>query len=201
MLLRNPVCASPVSKRNFVSRHGHGVIHSAKEVKTEVDEVYGSVVDASNRITGSPSSFDGSDGPVLRTLDDLVNTRNDVNHMALQQRVVSVEQLNNLEKHNQKQQGICGTYRRIPCRARCMPKNHTPDTAYFEIPLDAKHGMLLSCSMKSCRDQLGGPRFRYCQGMWYQNDDRLRCLCFTKSTLADPISSFHLSLHRFSFSV
>ena len=166
--LTHTVCASPVSKRNFVSRHGHGVIHSAKEVKTEVDEVYGSVVDASNLVSASPFvvGSDAAPAALLRTADDLVNTRNDINQKA-RPRIVSLEQLNNLEKYNKKQQGVCGTYRRIPCRARCMPKNHTPETAYFEIPLDAKHGMLLSCSMQGCRDQMGGPRFRYCQGKWY----------------------------------
>jgi hypothetical protein len=160
------VCKLPISKRNFVSRHGHGVIHSAKEVKTVVDEVYGSAVDGSTLIYRSPR--DESDGP-LRTPEGLVQPNLDVNRMP-RHRIVSFEQLNYVQTHNQKQKDACGSYRRIPCRARCMPKDHTPETAYFEIPSDAPHGMLLSCSMKGCRDQHGGPRFRYCRGKWYPSD-------------------------------
>ena len=34
----------PVAKRNFLKRHGHGLIQSAKQLKREVDEVYSFVV-------------------------------------------------------------------------------------------------------------------------------------------------------------
>ena len=50
---------------------------------------------------------------------------------------------------------------RIPCRARGVCGSHTPDTAYFEIPVDCQHGKMLQCSFPACRDS--ERRFRYCK--------------------------------------
>jgi hypothetical protein len=55
-----------------------------------------------------------------------------------------------------------GFHRRIPCRARSLSNNHNIDTAYFEIPYDAPHGLQLHCSHQECIQS--GRRFRYCQG-------------------------------------
>jgi hypothetical protein len=57
---------------------------------------------------------------------------------------------------------VCTAYRRIPCRARSLSENHNNDTAYFEIPRNAPHGMPLQCSHEEC--MLSGRRFRYCEG-------------------------------------
>ena len=54
----------------------------------------------------------------------------------------------------------CGQYRRVPCKARGVRADHNSKTAYFDIPLDAKHGMLLVCSHSKCSES--GRRFRYC---------------------------------------
>mmetsp|Transcript_18447 Transcript_18447/g.31490 ORF Transcript_18447/g.31490 Transcript_18447/m.31490 type:complete len:287 (-) Transcript_18447:530-1390(-) len=51
-------------------------------------------------------------------------------------------------------------YRRVACRARNMPPDHDEDSAYFEIPIDAPHGILLGCSHPSCGNDK--KRFRYC---------------------------------------
>jgi hypothetical protein len=56
----------------------------------------------------------------------------------------------------------CTEYRRIPCRARSLSDDHNSDTAYFEIPRDAPHGLQLHCSHEACI--VSGRRFRYCQG-------------------------------------
>ena len=53
--------------------------------------------------------------------------------------------------------------RRIRCKARMLSMtDHTADNAYFEIPLDAPHGMVVSCSHPKCA--ASGRRFRYCRG-------------------------------------
>lgn len=49
----------------------------------------------------------------------------------------------------------------IPCLARGVSDTHTPTNAYFAIPRDCKHGMILKCSNYKCRQS--GRRFRYCE--------------------------------------
>jgi len=41
-----------------------------------------------------------------------------------------------------------------------MPNSHDEDTAYFDIPFNAEHGMLLACSHPACSGTR--KRFRYC---------------------------------------
>jgi len=53
-----------------------------------------------------------------------------------------------------------GQYRRVPCIARGVQGDHDARTAYFNIPHDAKHGMLLACSHPACCES--GRRFNYC---------------------------------------
>lgn len=53
-----------------------------------------------------------------------------------------------------------GVPRRIPCKARGMPKNHNAEFAYFEIPANVTHGKIIACSHPSC--VTSGRRFRYC---------------------------------------
>lgn len=53
--------------------------------------------------------------------------------------------------------GFC---RRMPCKARGVPGEHVASNAYIDIPVDAKHGTLLSCSHPSCRHS--GRLFRFC---------------------------------------
>ena len=50
------------------------------------------------------------------------------------------------------------TITRYPCKARNTPIDHDEETAYFEIPSNAEHGLLLRCSHPSCNVV----RFRYC---------------------------------------
>mmetsp|Transcript_169 Transcript_169/g.420 ORF Transcript_169/g.420 Transcript_169/m.420 type:complete len:308 (-) Transcript_169:94-1017(-) len=52
--------------------------------------------------------------------------------------------------------------RRVACKARNMPNSHYEDTAYFDIPFNAKHGMLLACSHPACSGGGTRRRFRYC---------------------------------------
>ena len=52
--------------------------------------------------------------------------------------------------------------RRVVCKARGLSKKHNADTAYFEIPANAPHGLLLSCSHPEC--MASGRKFRYCEG-------------------------------------
>jgi hypothetical protein len=49
---------------------------------------------------------------------------------------------------------------RTPCKARGMSNKHNFDTAYLDIPVDAPHGLLLSCSHPECAES--GRKFRYC---------------------------------------
>jgi hypothetical protein len=56
----------------------------------------------------------------------------------------------------------CTEFLRIPCRARSLSQDHNNETAYFEIPRDAPHGLQLHCSHQECIQS--GRRFRYCQG-------------------------------------
>lgn len=70
-----------------------------------------------------------------------------------------------LSKHKQAVRGPC---RRISCKARGMSAKHNSDTAFFDVPVDAPHGMLLSCSHAECAGS--GKRFRYCVG-------KLVCVC------------------------
>ena len=53
--------------------------------------------------------------------------------------------------------------RRIKCKARGLSNNHNSDNAYFEIPADPPHGLLVSCSHPECVGS-GRRGFRYCQG-------------------------------------
>ena len=52
--------------------------------------------------------------------------------------------------------------RRIPCKARGVSSKHVPENAFFEIPANAPHGLLLSCSSAECARS--NRRFRYCRG-------------------------------------
>ena len=52
--------------------------------------------------------------------------------------------------------------KRISCKARGLSNKHTDDNAYLEIPIDAPHGLPLTCSHPECAGS--GRRFRYCQG-------------------------------------
>lgn len=155
----NTVCAIPVSKRNFVNRHGHGLVRSAKEVKARVDQLKGMSMD-SPVMTCYPCGF--SNLQALR--NGLVAQHHGVHNTPLQLSLPVSEIMSLNDDCESQQKGIAGSWRRYPCRARCMPKDHNSATAYFEIPHDAPHGMSLSCSMTKCRGQSGGPRFRYCQG-------------------------------------
>lgn len=49
----------------------------------------------------------------------------------------------------------------IPCRARGVCDTHTPQSAYFTLPQDCKHGTSLLCSHSLCRES--GRGFRYCK--------------------------------------
>lgn len=51
-------------------------------------------------------------------------------------------------------------FRRMPCKARGVPGEHVAKNAYVDIPLNAKHGTVLSCSHPACR--LSGRLFRFC---------------------------------------
>lgn len=53
-----------------------------------------------------------------------------------------------------------GSHRRYPCRARGISDNHTNRTAYFDVPLNAAHGLQLVCSHDVCAKS--GRIFRYC---------------------------------------
>lgn len=84
-------------------------------------------------------------------------------------------------------------YRRIPCKARgILSASHNSNTAFFDIPLDASHGMLLSCSHPECSGS--GRRFRWCNGKC--------CLCsggacacqiqLVHESISNPQSTSHL---------
>jgi hypothetical protein len=51
-------------------------------------------------------------------------------------------------------------HHRYPCRARGISDNHTPGTAYFDVPFNAPHGLLLVCSHEICAKS--GRAFRFC---------------------------------------
>lgn len=51
-------------------------------------------------------------------------------------------------------------HRRMPCKARNVPDDHKPETAYFDIHPHTEHGKVLICSHKECA--ASGRRFRYC---------------------------------------
>lgn len=52
---------------------------------------------------------------------------------------------------------------RIPCPARTVSMDHNAETAYFEIPQDASHGVRLICKHPDCaKKHSRRPRFRYC---------------------------------------
>jgi len=48
----------------------------------------------------------------------------------------------------------------VPCRARGMPMDHNPLTAYFVINKNIQHGEDVVCSHPACRN--AGVKFRYC---------------------------------------
>ena len=83
---------------------------------------------------------------------------------------------------------ICGPYRRIPCRARSLSIQHNGESAYFEVPHDAPHGMQLNCSHEECINS--GRRFRYCNGKYGLHES---CLTF----LFAMIKISHLCLSFF----
>lgn len=77
-----------------------------------------------------------------------------------------------------------GSCRRIPCRARGMSTKHNIDTAFFDVPSDAPHGMLLSCSHPEC--VASGKRFRFCVG---------KCsVCRRCNSEGSPSNTFFLCL-------
>ena len=51
-------------------------------------------------------------------------------------------------------------HRRYPCRARGVSDDHITKTAYFDVPLNAAHGLQLVCSHDACAKS--GRIFRYC---------------------------------------
>uniref|UniRef100_A0A7S2IEK0 Uncharacterized protein n=1 Tax=Helicotheca tamesis TaxID=374047 RepID=A0A7S2IEK0_9STRA len=51
-------------------------------------------------------------------------------------------------------------HRRMPCKARSVPADHTAENAYFNIPPNAAHGLTLVCSYPEC--SLSGGRFKFC---------------------------------------
>jgi hypothetical protein len=53
--------------------------------------------------------------------------------------------------------------RREFCQARGLSQDHNANTAFFDIPVIAPHGLLLACSNTECA--LSQRRFRYCRGM------------------------------------
>ena len=56
--------------------------------------------------------------------------------------------------------GTSHQFHRIPCKARGISTKHNTDTAFLDIPVDAPHGLLLSCSHPECAES--GRKFRYC---------------------------------------
>jgi hypothetical protein len=52
--------------------------------------------------------------------------------------------------------------RRVLCQARGLSQDHNASTAFFDIPNDAPHGLLLVCSHSECANSQR--RFRYCRG-------------------------------------
>lgn len=51
----------------------------------------------------------------------------------------------------------------IPCPARAVSVAHNAETAYFELPPGASHGIRLICKHPDCaKKQSRRPRFRYC---------------------------------------
>ena len=49
---------------------------------------------------------------------------------------------------------------RVPCKARGVRGYHNIRNAYFDIPVNAEHGMMLVCSHEACASS--GRKFRYC---------------------------------------
>ena len=71
--------------------------------------------------------------------------------------------------------------RRVRCRARLLAlADHDADNAYFEIPLDAPHGMVMSCSHPKCA--ASGRRFRYCRGKVLCSFVRIATILVARST-------------------
>ena len=155
----NTVCAIPVSRRNFVNRHGHGLVHSAKDVKTRVDQNSRNFI-FSQTMTCSPCGVSA----VQESRNRFASSPHKTCHSDLHPLSLNLDEVKHLEFVESQLDEVPRNCRRVPCRARCMPKEHNAATAYFEIPNDAFHGMALSCSMEKCRGQSGGPRFRYCKG-------------------------------------
>ena len=57
---------------------------------------------------------------------------------------------------------FCRKGTRVVCKARGLSKKHNASTAYFDIPGNASHGLLLTCSHPEC--VASGRKFRFCQG-------------------------------------
>jgi hypothetical protein len=53
-----------------------------------------------------------------------------------------------------------GQFLRVPCKARSIPNTHNSSNAFLNVPVDAPHGLLLSCSHFECA--ASGRTFRYC---------------------------------------
>jgi hypothetical protein len=81
-------------------------------------------------------------------------------------------------------QNVCGSppCRRIPCKARGVSSKHIPENAYFEIPANAPHGLLLSCSSAECARS--NRRFRYCRGKLSYH---FKMFCCSNSNPAQPM--------------
>jgi hypothetical protein len=53
-------------------------------------------------------------------------------------------------------------FRRVTCKARGLSKAHKAENAFIEIPDDAPHGLIVSCSHPECGGS--GRKFRFCKG-------------------------------------
>jgi hypothetical protein len=56
-------------------------------------------------------------------------------------------------------------FRRVTCKARGLSKAHKAENAFIEIPDDAPHGLIVSCSHPECGGS--GRKFRFCKGKLY----------------------------------
>lgn len=97
------VCALPVAKRNFLKRHGHGLVFTAQQLKENVDAVYCRVIPSdepiieesasSNAITDNEASDAPSVGSEESTAgaEDIVLTVDHVPHQQQHPLMVSFE--------------------------------------------------------------------------------------------------------------
>lgn len=110
--------------------------------------------------------FDDTVDPVLTTTTakhPLLSDDNDTDHeRPLKRQVTSEEE--SISSSSPEDQDDQQQYTRVQCRARGLSNTHNVDTAYFEIPHNAPHGLLLCCTHPEC--QASGRKFRYCKGMF-----------------------------------